>query len=154
MSWVAGDTVKAPSKIAALLTRISVEAPGVTVTLEKPRGSFSISILDVSPNAERIWLDESSSQAAGKHPTIKLSLRVAGYLDGASIQFTASIAEIGRRDDVHWYGLKRPRRVKYCQRRKSQRFRCLANLSVYFVDAGAKVRHAVVNDISLGGLLV
>ena len=55
---MAGDTVKAPSKIAALLTRMSVEAPGVTVTLDKPRGSFASSILDVSPNAERIWLDE------------------------------------------------------------------------------------------------
>lgn len=150
--WWSGDTVRSPEHIAALLTRLSLEAPMITVTFGKNGVACASSVLEVSKKADRIWLDELSSTELTSSPQIRASLIVSGYLDGASVRFTAPIAEFGRRNGVVCYGLSRPRRIKYSQRRTHQRFHCLENMPVYLVDAGAKVQHAILNDISLGGL--
>ena len=147
-----GETLKSPDEIAGLLTRLGLEEPIVDVVWPKAGRSFSGAVVEVSQDAQRIWLDELSSDDSATAPTVKASLKVSGNLDGASISFTAAIAEIVERDGIPCYGLARPRRIKRQQRRAHRRFAAVQLIHVYLVDSAAKLQHAVLHDISLGGL--
>ena len=147
-----GETLKNPDEIAGLLTRLGLEEPIVDVIWPKAGRSFSGAVVEVSQGAQRIWLDELSPDDSAQALTVKASLKVSGNLDGASISFTAAIAEIVERDGIPCYGLATPRRIKRQQRRVHRRFAALQLIHVYLVDSGAKLQHAVLHDISLGGL--
>ena len=148
----AGDTVKRPDDIAALLTRMYSEAPIVSVTLGKTELTYSSSVLGISKDANRIWLDELTLEASAETPGVRASLTVSGCLDGATIRFTAPIAEIAERNGISCYGLARPRRVEHRQRRTHRRLSTREQIQVYLVDSGATLQHATLHDISLGGI--
>ena len=149
---VFGESVKEPAQIAALLTRVSLEAPIVSVSVQRSKQTHASAVLEVSKGAERIWLDELAGPGAVVRPRVNSSLTVSGRLDGASIFFRAPIAEIAERNGIPCLGLSRPRRVKHRQRRAHHRFPTLEPIRVYLVDSGARLQQAVLHDISLGGM--
>ena len=152
LSSVFGDGVREPVQVAALLTRVSLEAPMVSVNVRHSKQTYASAVLEVSHRAERIWLDELAGAGVAARPQVGSSLEVSAQLEGASIRFCAPIAEIAERNGIPCFGLSRPRRVRYRQRRTHHRFSVSDRTRVYLVDSNARLQQAVLHDISLGGM--
>ena len=122
------------------------------MTIPRSQKVYTSALIEVSEDAGQIWLDQLSPADPGLSLTVKSTVAVRGRLAGADLSFRAPIAEIADREGIACYRLIRPRWLKHHQRRDHQRVLVESTVTVYLVDAGAKLVQAELLDISLGGI--
>ena len=139
---------------AGLLARLCHERPLVSVGVPGSPHRFNSALMEVSTNADVLWLDELSPGDERLPLAPHTRLEIHGQLDGRQLRFKAPVAALDEREGMPCYRLAGPRLIHFKQRRLHNRVKPMDLVRVYLVDPAANLIDGSLMDISLGGLSV
>ena len=142
-------TVFNQNQIREQLTRLCDEQTPVDVLLNGGQTAYSSHLLDNHESKAGVWLD-----ALAPPTTLVLgdSVKIRAQCCGRKIGFSSSVAAIGEHDGTVCYRLNRPKILTQTPERAHPRVPVPGEVAVFLLDMSATVIHALLQDISLGGI--
>ena len=121
----------------------------VDVSLSGTRTTYTSYLFDSGNERNGVWLDALVPREA---LTLGDSVKVRAQSPERKISFATSVAEIGVRDSLTCYRLKWPKILTQTPERAHPRQPVSGEVAVLLLDMSATVIHALLQDVSLGGI--
>lgn len=146
--------IQSKDEIVGLLNRVLKAHVLLSVSVGKSEEVFGSVILETNKEASFLVLDELYPKKKSKEPLLNQTLSIETWLEGILLNFAGKIIAVLEEDGNDYYKINLPTSLYYHQRRSSYRVPISIShpLSVDLATEDTEIMHAVLRDLSLGGL--